>query len=163
MDGHSVLEAVAASRCAKEDVHLPGGHLISREVDLLERATLHWSHEDAGLYIMANPDGSLVLEPVGDRYNVLLLRRGDQPVMLGRDLPASYAQGVAEDVARRRGWAHLTHRDAVWRSRPASEKQINLLADLTGVIVGDLTAGDASDRISTYFTMRELRKLRRQA
>ncbi len=156
----TVLGAVAAIRRQQEDQRPQGGVLVSTPVDLLERASLHWRDEGAGLYILPGQDGSLVLQPHGDAYRVLLLQRGQQPLELGRDLPATYAQGVAEDVARRRGWAYLSHRDAAWRARPATEKQIALLADLTGIVVGDLTAGEASDRISTFFARRELRKWR---
>ncbi len=156
----TVLGAVAAIRRQEEERRPDGGVLVSTPIDILERASLHWRDEGAGLYIMAVPDGSLVLEPHGDAYRVLLLQKGLQPAVLARDLPATYAQGVAEDVARRRGWAHLSGRDAAWRARPATEKQVTLLADLTGIVVGDLTAGEASDRISTFFARRQLRKWR---
>ena len=68
---------------------------------------------------------------------------------VARDLPLDYAQGIAEDHARRLGGERLADPNAAWRQRPASVKQLDVLRrwGLIGAR-SSLTAGEASDLIS---------------
>lgn len=63
---------------------------------------------------------------------------------------ADDAAGIAEKfvLAERRSVTKLTDRDATWRTKPASEKQIGLLRRLRVPVKMGLTCGDASDLIN---------------
>jgi superfamily II DNA or RNA helicase len=158
LEGETVLGAVAAQRRAKAAPAM-AGVLVSRPVDLLARVALRWTQTEQNVFVLPVPDGALVLDPEGERFRVWLLQRGRPAELWGYDLSAGYAQGVAEDIARRMGWAHLSEPDAAWRARPASEKQVALLADLSGLAVGNLSCGEASDRITTHFALSELSQM----
>lgn len=65
------------------------------------------------------------------------------------------AAGVAEAfiLKHRRATTKHTKKDAPWRSRPASDKQLELLARMRIEHGAEITAGEASDLINTK-TMR---------
>jgi hypothetical protein len=67
-----------------------------------------------------------------------------------------YAQGSAEDYARKLGAAALVNPQAPWRQRPASDKQLYLLRKLQIDHDGNLTMGEASDLISRAKMMQAL-------
>ena len=63
-------------------------------------------------------------------------------------LPLDYAQGAAEDYVRRTGAQALVDPHAAWRTRPASERQLQALRRFRVPVTPDLTAGEASDHLA---------------
>jgi hypothetical protein len=70
------------------------------------------------------------------------------PVVLGETLPLAYAQGLAEDVARRQRVARLVDAEASWRQQPATEKQTALMQKLGLSVRPELTKGEATDLLA---------------
>lgn len=108
---------------------------------------------------------ALVLVPEGDGYRVLEMSRNEQKYLTGRPLPLPWAQGQAEARAREilGGNMKLLEKEAAWRARPVSPKQMKLLADLRIPASLAMTSGEASDRIAVAIWRRHLARLRSQA
>jgi hypothetical protein len=68
--------------------------------------------------------------------------------VLGATLPLAYAQGLAEDFARRQGVARLVEAEASWRQQPATEKQTALLHKLGLAVRSALPRGEAADLLA---------------
>jgi hypothetical protein len=134
--------------------------IIGRPVDLFHRKPLHWT-EQAGVYALAIPGGSLALQPSGDGYRAVRLEGGRVVEQLAAPLPLAYAQGVAEDWAREHQAHGLATPDAAWRGQPASDKQLTLLNKLGIVVSPGLTRGGASDLITAAFASKTLGRRRR--
>ena len=93
--------------------------------------------------------GTLRLRPDGaETWQVMQLRRNVAPMLLGETLPLTYAQGLAEDFARRQGVARLVDAEASWRQQPASEKQTALMQKLGLSVRSELTKGEATDLLA---------------
>jgi hypothetical protein len=76
------------------------------------------------------------------------VRREAAPVVLGAALPLAYAQGLAEDFARRQGVERLVDAEAPWRQQPATEKQVALLQKLGIAVRSELSRGEAADLLA---------------
>jgi len=93
--------------------------------------------------------GTLRLRPDGaETWQVMQLRQGVAPVLLGETLPLAYAQGLAEDFARRQRVVFLVAAEAPWRQQPASEKQTALMQKLGLSVRTELTKGEATDLLA---------------
>ena len=80
------------------------GTLRSTAVDLFARRALRWIQTRQGAWVLAlgAQHGTLRLRPDGaETWQVMQLRQGVAPVLLGEALPLAYVQGLAEDFARR--------------------------------------------------------------
>ena len=127
------------------------GTLRSTPVDLFARRALRWVQTRQGAWVLSlgAQYGTLRLRPDGaETWHVMQLRRDVAPVVLGATLPLAYAQGLAEDFARRQGVARLVDAEASWRQQPATERQTALMHKL-GLSVGpELTKGEATDLLA---------------
>jgi hypothetical protein len=72
-------------------------------------------------------------------------------------LPLGYAQGVAEDYARKNA-AAFARKDAAWRNHPATEKQIELMKKL-GLYRETVTKGEAADILDRFFASKPKRRV----
>jgi superfamily II DNA or RNA helicase len=119
-------------------------------VQLFERRALRWVETRQGAWVMSiGEHGTLRLTPDGeDTWQVHQLRRDFPPAKVAQHLPLSYAQGLAEDTARRLGVERLAAAEAPWRRDPASEKQLVLLKKFNLDPKPGLTKGEAADQIS---------------
>ena len=151
LDGNTVTEAVEA-RQAAQDVALrrdrPDARLVARPVDLFKRRALHWVQASPDRFVLSLGDGRIVLEQQRGGWTATLARYGQPAMVLGRDLPLGYAQGVAEDRARQMGAERLVDPGAAWRRKPASEKQLDVLRRRRIPVAYTITAGEASDLIA---------------
>lgn len=143
-------ERLRVKREASNDDHaqeLEGARVISEHVDLFQRRDLHWGGV-GGVFTLAVGDGVISVREGDSGWQVdLVPTRGvKQTLMSGLDL--GYAQGYAEDYARRNGKAYLTDPNAGWRNKPMTEKQMGNLVRLRVPLGGITTAGEASDKIS---------------
>jgi len=73
------------------------------------------------------------------------------------------AQGVGEDFVRKNGAAALTDRNAAWRQRPPTEKQIGAAEKWRMQIDPEWTAGELSDALSAHIAGKKARSRNRPA
>ncbi len=71
-------------------------------------------------------------------------------LLIAKDLPLDYAQGVAEDYVRGLGTLALIDSNASWRNHPITDKQMALLDKLHIDYSSDINKGQASDLITIY-------------
>lgn len=83
--------------------------------------------------------------PTGD--DIATFANGDSYRTLIREVDLEMAQGVGEDYVRKNGVSALTNKNAAWRDRPPTEKQLASAAKWK-IVVGDgWTAGQLSSAI----------------
>jgi superfamily II DNA or RNA helicase len=124
------------------------GQLVAQDVDLFRRRPLHWIAAGPGCFLLSLGEaGSLVLEQQDARWRVVVRERSGARV-LADALPLDYAQGTAEDYARRSGAGAFVDPNAAWRSAPATDRQIAALRRWQIPSRADLTKGAASDLLT---------------
>ena len=133
------------------------GEILAASVDLFAARPLHWLQAGTGFVLSLGDAGwlrlAVTLNPQGeDEWEAIrMTRQGDQRVLACACACAfslAYAQGIAEDYARRRGAAHLVNPQAAWCQKAASERQKWLLDQLQVSFAPDLSSGAAADLIS---------------
>jgi superfamily II DNA or RNA helicase len=147
-DGVSVTEALGRRRAAEaqREAH---GRLVAETVDLFDRRPFHWVASGASRYALSIGDGLLVLvTDTLSKWRVEHVTRDRQHKVLADGLDLGFAQGTAEDYARKIGASVLVDRTAPWRNAPASPGQIDTLRRCRIPIPPGLTKGAASDLIT---------------
>jgi superfamily II DNA or RNA helicase len=144
-----VAEAAAHAE-ETERRRLDHEELVARTVDLFRGRPLHWVSAGPGRFVLALGDGMLVLTQTGERWRALVKRRDDVEI-LASDLPLDYAQGTAEDYARKVGARALVDPQAAWRVAPATDRQLAALRRSRIRARAGLTRGEASDLLSAAF------------
>jgi ATP-dependent helicase IRC3 len=130
----------------EEAAGIVGGKLVARDVDLFHSRPLNWIQTRAGTWVLGLGNGFVRLSPgEGDRWDVHHYETGGQAALLCSGLPLGYAQGVAEDFARKQGAGGLLNPDARWRSEPASVKQVKWMLWKGIPVPPGLTKGQAWD------------------
>lgn len=130
------------------------GRISAQQVDLFKKQKLTWVETRLGEWTLtAGPDQMLLRvynRGDGPRYAVDHVPRHGSPKRVASDLDLSMAMGVAEDHARQiEGFAeNLVSKDAAWRQKPASEKQLAALRKWKVVPPENLSAGEASDMLA---------------
>jgi len=126
------------------------GRLVAQAVDLFADARLHWTQAGARRYVLSLGDAGLLVLDSPDlcAWTVTQVHRDRRRETIADALDLGYAQGVAEDHARKLGAGALVSRTARWRREPATEKQRAALRRWRVPIAGDLTRGEASDLIT---------------
>jgi hypothetical protein len=114
------------------------GTLRSTSVDLFTCRALRWVQTRQGAWVLS----------LGAQHGTLRLRPDGAAMLLGETLPLAYAQGLAEDFARRQGVARLVDAEASWRQQPATEKQTALMQKLGVSVRPELTKGEATDLLA---------------
>jgi ATP-dependent helicase IRC3 len=148
----SVLDAVdraAAMRQARE----ARGELVARAIDLFRARPLHWVAAGADRFALAlGEHGTLVLDVLADeRWAVRQLTRHHRTVTLQDGLDLGYAQGWAEDHARRLGAKTLIDPSAAWRQAPTTDRQVETLHRCRVPVPSGLTKGAAADLLTASF------------
>jgi superfamily II DNA or RNA helicase len=144
----SVVEALGRRRDAEaqEEAH---GRLVAQTVELFRRRPLHWVSSGPTRYALSIGDGLLLLLTEDlTRWRVEHVGRDRQRRVLANDLDLGFAQGTAEDFARKMGAGRLVDRDATWRKGPVSPGQIETLRRCRIRIAPGLSKGEASDLIT---------------
>lgn len=173
--GMTLSQAVEAQRA--ERARPRPSRLLDMEavaVDLFTQRRFRWIPAGAG-FVLSAGDGLVVLTRSPgeeDLYDVRHEKRTGEVVEVARRLDLGYAQGAAEDYVRRLGAAALNDRQASWRRKPASQRQIEALrkwriavrvvarGGRTLAFLGDsdqpLTAGEASDLLAEAIARRRV-------
>jgi superfamily II DNA or RNA helicase len=136
------------------------GSVGHEEFDLFGRSDFVWAPVQGGHFrISVNPETSLWVRREPGGYMVWLLDRRDlsnKTPLSEEPLPLGYAQGVAEDYIRINAARHLVSKDAFWRRKPATPKQLETLARLKIPHDPDnVSSGDASSMIDMELARRE--------
>ena len=109
---------------------------------------LHWVLTKYGRAV-AVPDGRVEVAGSGGSWKVIHHRNGVRPAVLVRGVPYRDALEFAEGYARSSGAGRLADPTAAWRRRPATEGQLAVLRRRRSRIWPDMTAGEASDLITS--------------
>jgi hypothetical protein len=118
----------------------------TRAVDLV----LKWEKVAEGRYKLALSEGTLWVAPREGGYIVgIVFKDGRKQQLTPRPVSLDWAQAFADDKARliSAKSARLVDREASWRSRPASQKQLSKLDRWRIPYPVGCTAGEASDLI----------------
>ncbi|MCX6544420.1 MAG: DEAD/DEAH box helicase [Acidobacteria bacterium] len=156
LDGDAtVTEAIGRRQAlqAQRDAH---GRLVSETVDLFHRRALHWVASGATRHALSIGEAGMVILRADDlvHWTVLHLDQARQSHALAAGIDLGYAQGIAEDFARKVGAGRLVDRAAPWRTAPASEGQLGILRRCRIPFAPDISKGDASDLITTMVARR---------
>jgi len=142
-----VTELLAAMRSQPMAPGSWSGDLAAFEVNLFRRRPMAWVHV-ADRWIISTGRGSVTLEPVGSRWQVIHQQGCTAPVLVASGLTVEYALGVGEDVIRKVGAAPLARNDARWRARPATASQLSTLLASGSFVPTGITSGEASNLIT---------------
>jgi ATP-dependent helicase IRC3 len=150
--GQSVGEVIEA-REAEEQAQQLRGELVARQVELFRQRPLHWLAAHPFFVMLLGDQGWMVLTPdtdVAERWAVLRVNEAGETQVVAEHLPLPYAQGIAEDYARREGAGGLVNPRARWRQRPVTDypKMVTLLKRWHLPYRADMPAGEASDLIN---------------
>jgi ATP-dependent helicase IRC3 len=129
------------------------GRLVASVVDLFSNRGIHWQQTRQGAWVLSMGTTGLlrmVSDDGGERWAVSLVNNGISQV-LQEGLPLGYAQGFAEDFARKSGLTPLLDPNAAWRGDEATEKQIAELRKWKVPVPPGLTKGAASDLLTAIF------------
>jgi superfamily II DNA or RNA helicase len=130
--GMTVSQAVQAVQAQQAQPAQRPTRLLDMEavaVDLFTQRRFHWIPAGRG-FVLSAGDGFVVLtrsEGEEELYDVRHERRNGEVVEVAQGLDLGYAQGAAEDYIRKLGAAILNRREASWRRKPASPRQIEAL------------------------------------
>ncbi|MBI2543208.1 MAG: DEAD/DEAH box helicase [Candidatus Aenigmarchaeota archaeon] len=146
----------------KEERFMPTGppvELVGAEpVDLFRRSRYIWKQTEKDVfYLDLGPYGRVGVFYRNGGWNVGY-RSQDRTIkeITRRDVPLSWAFGIAENIAeeKTRGELGLIIKNARWRMDPATRKQLDTL-DRYGIVYSpNITKGEASDSISRVFDKR---------
>lgn len=147
-DGESIAEAAGRQENALA-VQQAHGRLVAETVNLFEDRELKWIASNANRYVLSVGDGLLLLHSSDlAAWSVEHVNRDRQRTQIAENLDLGYAQGVAEDYARKIGAGALINKAARWRSELATEKQVLALRRWRIPIRKGLTKGEASDLLA---------------
>lgn len=150
--GQSLLEMVDE---VEEERSHHGGKLRAEVVDLFGRSGFRWLPVGEMKWLLPLQRGSMLLARDGENWAVRLEQGREtaiQQIWAGSDV--GYAQGAAEDWARRQGTSVLVERTARWLKDPASDKQREALMKWRVPVSAELTKGEAADQLSLIFGKR---------
>jgi hypothetical protein len=144
--GQTLLEVVAkAEESEKHHAALAPIRLESEVADLFGRSRFVWVAVGETYRLNLGDGHSVICSPVGaGGYRVFVMEESRTIPLYEGVLSLGYAQGVAEDYARKNTPPVLIYKDAKWRAHPASEKQINLMKRIGIAYSPEITKGEAA-------------------
>jgi superfamily II DNA or RNA helicase len=150
--GQSLLQAVDEKNKERERRDITVSHTpehTSEEFSLFARSDLVWVTSGRTFRLSIGDGRTVVCSPTGGEYSVYLLEENGAATSLSKQpLPLGYAQGVAEDFARKNARASYIDKNARWRNGLATTKQLDLLAQWGVEVPPGLTKGRAQELIS---------------
>lgn len=146
----TIIEAIKHKAQGSDDVVLQRFLKAAQQAESSQASVpLHWIPSGDGWLVSAGSAGVVTLYPQGEGYHVQLINDCNvedlTPVPVWRELAA----GIAEDVIRRAAALTFADPNARWRTKPATEKQLRALARWGIPPRPHMTAGEASDVITT--------------
>ena len=144
---------------ARQERLIAEGRLVSRTVDLFRSRDVAW-RVGQGVYTLATGAGMVIVSESRDGWLVDRLDEDRQLVTLAHGLDLGYAQGIAEDLARKA--KALNNPDAAWTKRPPSEKMLAALEKWRIPAAAVTTAGEASELLSAAIARAALKRRDRE-
>lgn len=120
------------------------GKLVSKTVDLFRGRDVAW-RVGQGVYTLSTGEGMVIVSESRDGWMVDRLE-GRELITLQTGLDLGYAQGIAEDLARKA--KALNNPNAGWAKKAPSEKMLNALKGWRIPADNVTTAGEASELLS---------------
>lgn len=135
------------------------------EIEFFETSHFAWVSVGDSWHLTLGMNRDVWVRQVNGGFLVVAQSDGDLKQLSNRPLPLDYALGVAEDWARRQttksAWAR---KDAPWRLKPASQKQLDTLSRMGVQFDHGISQGEASQlleaKISSPATSKQLFFLR---
>ena len=128
--------------------------VLAKEFDVLDRSAFRWYMAGRDWRLPIAPGICLVLhEADTGKWDVNINAQGET-IPLHGTLPFGYAQGLAEDYARKYGKG-FSRKDAKWTKRKPTQKQVDMLAKLKIQYAPDISRGEAAQLISEALAQRE--------
>lgn len=156
-DDESLAEA--AERAKVPGLSIPTSKVAWQDVDLFHNSDTAWLRTDAGNWFVSVPDAYYFLipgsEPETYRIRRWLRQAGVQTPDEDPDYPLGYAMQRAERHADQHGGS-IARREASWRTRPATPKQMEICRKHRLPVGTGATQGMASDAIAVFFASRTL-------
>jgi superfamily II DNA or RNA helicase len=156
--GLEARRAADAALTAEKDEEIRLRHwapiMIHQVVGLqgFSRSSMSWVRtEDGRLAMSCGKFGTLRISPDADLWTVDVVGRREgasREALTVEPVDLEFAQGLAEDYVRRIGVTSIAIKEASWRLRPASDKQIAALKRCGVAVPSTLTAGEASDALT---------------
>ena len=129
--------------------------VVAKEFDILDRSAFRWYTAGKDWRLPIAQGVYLVLHEVEPgKWNVGVNAQGEE-MSLHKALPFGYAQGLAEDYARKYGKG-FARKDAKWTKRKPTSGQIKMLQKLKLPYDTDISRGEAAQIISEELARREL-------
>lgn len=154
-DEETLTEAAVRS---KVGIAFPHPKVQWADVDLFLGSATAWLRTTGGAWFIAAPGPCYYFLIPGAEPETFRIRRwmretGIQVPDTDADYPLSYAMRWAETYADRHGGS-ISRRDAAWRDRPATPKQLQVCRNNRIPFKPGVTQGQASDAISIAFASR---------
>jgi ATP-dependent helicase IRC3 len=122
----------------------------AHEIDLAQRARLHWVETPKGAWVVSLADRMLRVRPDGQGTYALEVRKRDERAYtrLVDRLSQEFCFGIASDTARDAHILHMVQEGARWRQNAPSPKQEALARKLGVRIEPGWRSGQVSDAIA---------------
>ena len=120
-----------------------------RQLELLAESAFVWTPQGSN-YTLSLVDGSVLVcqhDGNGNEFRPVYISPDGISNLSDEVLPIGYAMGTCEDFARKLSIGNLSLKNAAWRTRPATEKQINFLKKAGIAFKPNLTRGEAMSMI----------------
>lgn len=150
---------VEAARRSDTGLALPLSSVAWEDVDLFHGSDSAWLMTRAGAWFISVPEAYYFLVP-GAEPETYRLRRwirgaGVQTPDEDPDFPLEYAMRWAETYAARHGGS-IARRDASWRARPATDKQVATCRRHNIPLPAGASQGMASEALAVFFASRTI-------
>lgn len=144
-------DAMRTQHLASQEQRLPQSsqatYKSTEDLDLFKRSNFAWIQIKDNWFIRLTPDRAIALSKKESGFAVELVYKDSRLLLSKHELSLEYAQGVAEDWIRKNEVnLTLAQKDAEWRFRPATNKQLQTLKEM-GILVEQLSRGEASEII----------------
>ena len=126
--GQTLLEAVEeAEERGRREASAPLRR-TTEAVDLFGRSKFVWTASGSNYRLNLGDGRAVVCTPSGGGYSILLVEgNGVTTAITEGFMPLGYAQGIAEDFARKKTQMVYIDKNAAWRSHPATDRQLAAL------------------------------------
>lgn len=157
-NGQSLREAVMEEEAERTGKLLrPAGEIVTEEFDLMQRSQFRWVAVGEHWRLNLGNGIAVWLKHLGNGQYDTGITRDNQLIqkLSATPLPLGYAQGVAEDWARKNANTTLVDKTAPWRQLPATEKQLAALRKWGVTPPPGITRGEACDMLDDLWARRE--------
>jgi hypothetical protein len=141
-------------------------HHVDEEFSLFDRSRFAWLASGRNFRLSIGDSQTVICSPRDGGYGVYLLgENGAMTYLSNSILPLGYAQGIAEDYARKHAKISYIDKEARWRKDAATPKQLEALTRMGIPHSAEITKGEASklmdEAINEPATDKQLLTIRR--